>query len=63
MNSKSWYKSKTIWANIVAFVAALAVIGGFDLGLTVDVQAEIVAAIMGGVNIVLRCLTNQGVGT
>jgi len=59
---KPWYASKTILANIVAFAATVAVIAGVDLGLTPEVQAEIVAAVLAGVNIVLRLITTQGIG-
>ena len=61
MESKSWYASKTIWANIVAFAATIGVIGGVDLGLTEAVQAEMVAAVMAVVNVVLRLVTTQAV--
>ena len=61
MNSKPWYASKTIWTNIAAFAATVAVIFGVDLGLTPETQAEIVAAVLAGVNIVLRLLTTKAV--
>lgn len=61
VDRKPWYASKTIWVNVVAFAGSLGVMSGYDFGLTVDVQAEIVAAIMGGVNIVLRLLTARGI--
>ena len=60
-SSKPWYVSKTIWANLVAFAATVAVIAGVDVGLTPEVQAEIVAAVLAGVNIVLRLITKQGI--
>ena len=59
---KPWFASKTIWANIVAFAATAAVIAGVDVGLTPEVQAEIVAAVLAGVNVVLRLITKQGIG-
>lgn len=62
MDKKPWYQSKTIWANLVAFAASTGVISGYDFGLTIEVQAELVGVIMGGVNIVLRLLTSRGVG-
>ena len=61
MKSKSWYASKTIWANLVAFAATVAVIAGVDVGLTPEVQAEIVAAVLAGVNIVLRLITREAI--
>lgn len=64
MDSKPWYASKTIWVNIVAFVATMAMVFGVDLPfeLTAEVQAEIVAAIMAVVNIVLRFVTDTPIG-
>ena len=59
--SKPWYASKTIWTNIVAFAATIAVIAGVDIGLTPETQAEIVAAVLAGINIVLRLLTTKAV--
>lgn len=61
MESKPWYTSKTIWANLVAFAATVAVIAGVDVGLTPEVQAEIVAAVLAGVNIVLRLITREAI--
>ncbi len=61
MESKPWYASKTIWANLVAFAATVAVIAGVDVGLTPEVQAEIVAAVLAGVNIVLRLITREAI--
>ncbi len=61
MESKPWYASKTVWANIVAFAATVAVIAGIDVGLTPEVQAEIVAAVLAGVNIVLRLITREAI--
>lgn len=51
---KKWYNSRVLWVNIVAMIATLATVFGVDLGLTVEVQASIVAGIMSVVNIVLR---------
>ena len=61
MDAKSWYASKTIWANIVAFGATVAVIAGVDVGLTAEVQAQIVAAVLAVVNVVLRLITSQAI--
>jgi hypothetical protein len=64
MESKPWYASKTIWANVIAFAATLATVFGLDLPfeLTAEVQAEIVAAVMAMVNIVLRFVTDTPIG-
>lgn len=61
MESKRWYASKMIWANIVAFAATMALVFGVDLGLTPEVQAQIVAAVLAGVNIVLRFITSRSI--
>jgi hypothetical protein len=62
MDTKPWYASKTIWANVVAFIATMAAVFGADFGLTPEVQAEIVAAVMAVVNIGLRFITIKPVG-
>lgn len=64
MDSKPWYASKTIWANILAFAATVATVLGVDLPfeLTPETQAEIVAAIMAVVNIALRFVTTTPIG-
>lgn len=61
MDSKPWYMSKTMWANIIALVVA--VLGGFgiDIGLTPETQVSIVAGIMAVLNVVLRLTTKSGV--
>lgn len=58
---KKWYQSKTVWANILAAVATLAGVFGLDLGLTPEVQAQIVGGIMAVVNIVLRFVTKDAI--
>jgi hypothetical protein len=57
MDSKPWYASKTIWANLIALVAALATAAGLDLGLDAETQATIVAGVMAVVNVALRVVT------
>jgi len=56
-NSKPFWASKTLWANIVALVAVLTASFGFDLGLDAETQTAVVAAIMTVVNIVMRLVT------
>jgi len=55
--AKPWYASKTMWANLIAGVVTLGGVFGLDLGLTPENQAQLVAAIMVVVNIVLRFVT------
>jgi hypothetical protein len=58
---KRWYASKTIWANIIAGIVTLAGLFGLDLGLTPDVQAQIVTGVLAVVNIILRFVTKEPV--
>lgn len=62
MKRKAWYKSKTIWANIVAFVVTMAGVFGLDVEVTQETQAQIVAGVMAVVNVVLRLATDSPVG-
>lgn len=57
MRSKSWYESKTMWANLIGGGVTIGGVFGLDLGLTPEVQAQLVAGIMAVVNIVLRLVT------
>lgn len=58
--TKSWWKSKTIWANVIAFFATmLGVFGVVDV--SAEAQAEIVAVIMSVVNIALRFMTSEAI--
>lgn len=45
MSEKPWYKSKTIWGSIVAVLALVAGIFGYQIG--PDAQAEIVTGLVG----------------
>ncbi len=63
MENKPWYTSKTLWANILAGIATLSVAFGFDLGLTPETQVTIIGGFMAVLNIVLRLVTNQPIGT
>ena len=58
---KPWYASKTIWANGVAAVAAVA--AAFGLDIYPEQQAALVGGIMAAVNIGLRLITKTGVTT
>jgi hypothetical protein len=62
MDTKPWYASKTIWANLVALVAALATAAGLDLGLDTEAQATIVAGVIAVVNVGLRLVTARPIG-
>jgi len=59
MDTKPWYKSKLIWANILAVViAVLSYLGAFPGLIPPEFGPGFLAAI-GALNIVLRVLTNQ----
>lgn len=58
--TKPKWASRTLWANAIAFIAAVATAFGFDLGLGVEQQGALVAGIMAIVNGILRLRTNQG---
>ena len=62
MEAKHWFMSKTLWANALAMIAAVTGAVGMDLGLTPEVQAQIVVGIMAVVNIFLRIVTKSPVG-
>lgn len=53
-SSKPWWASKTVWANVIAFVATISAAFGFDLGLDAETQGMVIAAVMAIVNVVLR---------
>lgn len=59
--AKKWYESRTLWVNLVAFVASITGVFGMDLGLDAETQTSIVAGIMSIVNIVLRFDTKTAV--
>lgn len=61
MQTKAWYKSKTIWTNVIAFAATVAGVFGLDIG--PDLQAEIVTGVLAVVNVALRLITAAPVGT
>lgn len=54
MQTKKWYQSKTLWANLVA-AAAIFVSGSFGVELT----AEETGAALVLINLVLRLITGQ----
>ena len=58
---KPFWTSKTLWVNLIALWASVAVALGLDLGLDDEVQASIVGGVMAVVNIILRLMTSSGV--
>lgn len=61
-DTKPWYASKTLWANLIAGGVTVAGVFGIDLGLDGETQAQLVAGVMVVVNIVLRLVTSKGIG-
>jgi len=60
VQQKGWYASKTVWFNIISFLAAIAAMKGLN------VSPEDVATIAGGIstagNIILRAATSVPIG-
>ena len=63
METKPWYASKTLWVIFIAFVVAVPVAFGLDLGVDPETQAAIVTAVLALVNIVLRFITTTAIKT
>ena len=63
MESKKWYASRTLWTNVVGFVAAVTGVFGVDIGLDAETQVALVGGILTVVNIVLRLVTKAPVST
>lgn len=59
MDPKSILLSKTLWANVIAFIAAL--LGAHHVVVDPDTQATLVAGVMAVLNIALRLVTKQPV--
>ena len=59
MQTKAWWSSKTIWVNVLAGVAAIAAGFGIDLGLTAEVQSQVVVGVLSAVNVALRVVTSS----
>jgi hypothetical protein len=58
--SKPFWLSKTIWANVLGVAAVL--LAGVGIELDPELQAQIVAVVMGVGNIILRFVTKTAVG-
>lgn len=60
-DTKPFWASKTLWVNVVAFVAAVSGAFGLDLGLDAETQTALVGGVMAIANIVLRLATKTSV--
>jgi hypothetical protein len=58
MNSKPFWQSKTLWANVLMIVAAIVEGTYGTVGIPANVQVYVALAI----NVALRFLTNQAIG-
>lgn len=58
---KKWYQSKTIWANII--MAALVVAGELSNVFPISQNPKIWVSVTAVLNIVLRLITTQQIGT
>ena len=63
MDSKNWWKSKTIWVNVIsAGIAVVTAAAGTDLVQTHPQAAAIAGAALAGLNIALRFITVLPIG-
>ena len=62
---KKWYRSKTIWANVIVVVTALAgAIHQFLPDLIGEFDPQVYAGLLfvtGAINLLLRSITNSGI--
>lgn len=56
---KPWYRSKTIWTNMIALAVVILSLKGIEV--TPEEQSAILAGILAIVNIVLRLITKDPV--
>lgn len=61
MNSKVWWASRTLWANIIGGAVAIGTAFGLNLGLDAESQTAIVGGIMTIINVILRFMTSAPV--
>ena len=59
--AKPWYKSRTLWINILTGAAAIAGAFGFDVGLDEETKLRIGGGGMALMNVVLRLITKAPV--
>jgi uncharacterized membrane protein len=58
---KSWYQSKTLWFNSLAFIVAIAAAFGFSGELPANLEVYVLP-VVAAINFGLRFITNQGIG-
>ena len=55
--AKPWYKSKTIWVNLVAFIG---LITQSQMGFVIDAETQV--GIIAVINLILRAITKEQLG-
>lgn len=55
MEQKIWYKSKTLWINLIALIGTIVGFWGFDAAQWTAISGSILA----GINIILRLVTKE----
>jgi len=59
---KSWWKSKTVWVNVVVIAGAMVtVLVGNEWVMSDPQLAGVLLALSGGLNMVLRLFTNEAI--
>ena len=56
---KNWWKSKTVWVNIVAIVGSIGAVFGFNIPLDPELCMTLFPVILGAINLVLRKTTKK----
>lgn len=55
IEKKKWFRSKTLWLNVIGIAG---IILQCEYGFVIDAELEF--AILGGINVLLRLITNKG---
>ena len=59
---KSWWKSKTVWVNVVVLVGAVVtVLAGNEWVMSNPQLAGVLLAVSGGLNMILRLVTKEAI--
>ncbi len=61
METKPFWASKTLWANVVMLTATVGTAFGWDLRLDPQTQVAVVGGVMGVTNLVLRFVTKSAI--
>lgn len=60
MDTKKWYRSKTIWVNLIAVIGII-LNSQFGVEIDAELQAALATSILGVINIALRLFTKEGI--